>query len=130
MINNGTWQGNLARENEIRTAANGTKVLRNTIAVRRDKDNTDWIDFVAFNKTAELIASYTTKGSQLTISGPIQTGSFDRKDGTKQKTWEVVVNQVGLPPKEQPRAQQEAVEWEQAMRESPTFDIQRDDLPF
>lgn len=100
MINNGTWQGNLARENEIKTTANGTKVLRNTIAVRRDKDNTDWIDFVAFNQAAETIATYTKKGSQLTIGGSVRTGSYDRQDGTKQKTWEVVVNQFGLAPKE------------------------------
>lgn len=116
MINSGTWQGNLARENEIKVSNNGTKVLRNTIAVRRDKDTTDWIDFVAFNQTADTIAAYTSKGSQLTICGSVRTGSYDRQDGTKQKTWEVMVNQVGLPPK--------------AAEPAPAFNIQRDDLPF
>jgi len=74
-------------------AGTGTAVCRFTLAVNRPfkKDETDFIRCVAFNKTAETIGQYLTKGRQIAIAGRIQTGSYDAQDGTKRYTTDVVV---------------------------------------
>ena len=86
--------GRLTRDPELNFAAgSGTAVTRFSLAVTRPfkKDETDFINCVAFGKTGETIAQYLTKGRQLAITGNIRTGSYDAKDGTKRYTTDVVV---------------------------------------
>lgn len=56
------------------------------------KDETDFINCIAFGKTGETIAQYLTKGRQLAVTGSIRTGSYDAKDGTKRYTTDIVVD--------------------------------------
>lgn len=96
-MNNVSLIGRLTKAPELRTAAgNGTAVCRFTIAVNRQfkKDETDFINCVAFGKTAETISQYMTKGRQLGIQGSIRTGSYDAQDGTKRYTTDIVVNNI------------------------------------
>lgn len=74
-------------------AGTGTAVCRFTLAVTRPfkRDEADFINCVAFNKTAETIGQYLTKGRQIAIAGRIQTGSYEAQDGTKRYTTDVVV---------------------------------------
>lgn len=74
-------------------AGTGTAVCRFTLAVTRPfkRDEADFINCVAFNKTAETIGQYLVKGRQIAIAGRIQTGSYDAQDGTKRYTTDVVV---------------------------------------
>lgn len=86
--------GRLTKDPELNYAAgSGTAVTRFNLAVTRPfkKDETDFINCIAFGKTGETIAQYLTKGRQLAITGRIQTGSYDAKDGTKRYTTDVVV---------------------------------------
>lgn len=86
--------GRMTKDPELNyTAGNGTAVTRFSLAVARPfkKDETDFINCVAFGKTGETIAQYLTKGRQLAIVGNIRTGSYDTKDGTKRYTTDVVV---------------------------------------
>ena len=75
-------------------AGTGTAVARFNLAVTRPfkKDETDFINCIAFNKRAEAIAQYLTKGRQLAVTGSIRTGSYDAKDGTKRYTTDIVVD--------------------------------------
>lgn len=75
-------------------AGKGTAICRFTLAVNRMKkdDGADFINCIAFGKSGETISQYVTKGQQLAISGRIQTGSYDAKDGTKRYTTDVVVD--------------------------------------
>ncbi|MGL4108340.1 single-stranded DNA-binding protein [Clostridium sp. LP20] len=85
--------GRLTKDPELRFAAgSGTGVTRFTVAVTRPfkKDETDFINCVAFGKTAETIAQYLTKGRQIALTGNIRTGSYD-KDGEKRYTTDVNV---------------------------------------
>lgn len=94
IINKVILIGRLTKDPELNfTAGTGTAVTRFTIAVTRPfkKDETDFINCVAFGKTGETIAQYLTKGRQLAITGNIRTGSYDAKDGTKRYTTDVVV---------------------------------------
>ena len=87
--------GRLVKDPDLRFAAGtGTAVCRFTLAVSRPfkKDETDFINCIAFNKTAETIAQYLTKGRQLALEGRIQTGSYEGKDGVKRYTTDVVVD--------------------------------------
>lgn len=87
--------GRLTKDPELNFAAGtGTAVTRFTLAVTRPfkKDETDFINCIAFNKRAEAIAQYLTKGRQLAVTGSIRTGSYDAKDGTKRYTTDIVVD--------------------------------------
>ncbi len=87
--------GRLTKDPELRFAAgSGAAVCRFTVAVNRQfkKDETDFINCVAFGKTAETIAQYLTKGREIAVSGSIRTGSYDAQDGTKRYTTDVAVD--------------------------------------
>ena len=87
--------GRLTKDPELNFAAGtGTAVARFNLAVTRPfkKDETDFINCIAFNKRAEAIAQYLTKGRQLAVTGSIRTGSYDAKDGTKRYTTDIVVD--------------------------------------
>lgn len=87
--------GRLTKDPELNFAAgSGTAVTRFSLAVTRPfkKDETDFINCIAFGKTGETIAQYLTKGRQLAVTGSIRTGSYDAKDGTKRYTTDVVVD--------------------------------------
>lgn len=86
--------GRLTRDPELRFAAGtGNAVSRFSLAVTRPfkKDEADFINCVAFGKTAETISQYLTKGRQIAITGSIRTGSYDAQDGTKRYTTDVAV---------------------------------------
>ncbi len=86
--------GRLTKDPELRYApGSGTAVCRFTLAINRQfkKDETDFINCIAFNKTGEAIAQYVTKGRQLAVAGSIRTGSYDAQDGTKRYTTDVIV---------------------------------------
>ena len=73
------------------------KYTRFTLAVNRtyvNEDGTrpaDFISCVAWNKLAEVMNEHLKKGSQIGVSGKIQTGSYDRQDGTKTYTTDIIV---------------------------------------
>lgn len=81
------------------TPGSGAAVTTLTLAV--DKYNTktgqkeaDFVPVVIWGKQAESTANYMSKGSQMAISGRIQTRSYDAKDGTKRYVTEVVATEV------------------------------------
>lgn len=86
--------GRLTKDPALTFAAGtGKAVCKFTLAVNRafKKDEADFINCVAFGKTAETIAQYIQKGREFAIAGSIRTGSYDSQDGTKRYTTDVVV---------------------------------------
>lgn len=86
--------GRLTADPQLRYAqGSGTAVCKFTLAVNRPfkKDETDFINCIAFNKQGEAIAQYVTKGRQLAVTGNIRTGSYDGQDGVKRYTTDVIV---------------------------------------
>ena len=87
--------GRMTKDPDLNFAAGtSTAVCRFSLAVKRPfkKDETDFINCIAFGKTGETIAQYITKGRQLAVTGSIRTGSYDAKDGTKRYTTDIVVD--------------------------------------
>lgn len=76
------------------SAGTGNAVAKFGIAVARMKkdDGADFLNCVAFGKTAETIANYLVKGNPILIEGYIKTGSYDAKDGKKVYTTDIIVN--------------------------------------
>ena len=96
-MNNVCLMCNLTKEPVVKEY--GTKkaeglCARITLAVRRSADDTDFINCVAFGKTAEMIDSYVAKGDKIAIEGRIQTGSYEDKDGNKHYTTDVIISRV------------------------------------
>lgn len=86
--------GRLTKDPELKyTPGDGTAICRITVAVARafKKDETDFINCVAFGKTGETIAQYFTKGRQIALAGNIRTGSYQAQDGTKMYTTNVII---------------------------------------
>lgn len=98
-MNKSILMGRLTREPEVRKS-NETTISRFTLAVDRrfkrdgDEQNADFINCVAFGKTAEFIENYGHKGTKFVVEGRIQTGSYTNKDGVRVYTTDVVVEQV------------------------------------
>lgn len=86
--------GRLVKEPELRYTEANTAIMRNTIAVSGRKGRTDFISFVAWGKVAETICNYIKKGNRFGIVGRIQTGSYDRSDGSKNYTTDVIVEKI------------------------------------
>jgi single-strand DNA-binding protein len=93
--------GRLTADPELRfTPGSGAGVTTITLAVDKYNSKTgqkeaDFVPVVIWGKQAENTANYLTKGSQVAISGRIQTRSYDAKDGTKRYVMEVVADQFG-----------------------------------
>ena len=74
----------------------GNKVYTKfTLAVDRMGDGADFIDIIAWEKIAETVVKFTSKGRQIAVFGRIQTGSYE-KDGVKRPTFDVVATEVQL----------------------------------
>ena len=94
--------GIFTRDPEIKysTGENATATARFSLAVNRRFKNkegnydADFINCVAFGKTAEFIEKYFTKGMAIGITGRIQTGSYTNKEGQKVYTTDVVVEET------------------------------------
>lgn len=86
--------GRITKDLELRYTQNSNKAnLKFQVAVNRSKEETAWINCEAWEKCAENINKYFSKGKQIGITGHIATGSYDDKDGKKVYTWAVVVDE-------------------------------------
>ena len=67
-----------------------------SLAVRRDEENTDFIDCTAFGKTAEFIEEYLSKGNRIAIEGSLQKSSYEDKEGEIHYQTKVIVQRQNL----------------------------------
>lgn len=94
--------GRLTRDPEVRytQGENSSAIARFSVAVNRRFKNAegnydaDFINCVAFGKSAEFIEKYFRKGMAIGLTGRIQTGSYTNKDGVKVYTTDVVVEEA------------------------------------
>lgn len=121
--------GRITKEIELKKTPNGKSVVSFTIAVTRDKENTDFINCVAWNTTADLLHTYCGKGSMVGIQGKIQTRNYDDANGKKIYITEVLADRIEF---------LDTKKKEEPVKESqPTYTYQKselnlnnDDLPF
>lgn len=89
-------QGRLTKDVELRYTKSNTPVASFTLAVdRRGKDEgTDFINCVAWNKSAEFVSKYFSKGNEAVVDGRLQMREWTDKDGNKRVSAEVVADNV------------------------------------
>ena len=118
--------GNLVANPELKTTSNGISVTSFRIAVkRRATEETDFIDIVAWRKTAEFIVKYFQKGSPILVRGTLQTRTWTTTDNQKRHTVEVIADDVSFVGKKEER-QTPNYESKGEFEELPP----EDDLPF
>ena len=93
-------QGRFTKDPELKTLDGGNKVVAFTLAVERNRTNkdgnkdTDFIDCVAWGKTAEFICKYMAKGSAATVDGELRVREWKDKNDNNRRTVEVLVGDI------------------------------------
>ena len=92
--------GRLGQDPEVRYFESGSCVVKFSMAYDeykgKDKDSvTHWLNFEAWGKTAEVVANYCKKGSQLAVEGEVITSTYE-KDGATRKNVFTKVSKVHL----------------------------------
>lgn len=101
MLNKVILMGRLTRDPEIRYTQNNTPVASYSIAVDRnyskDQDKqTDFIDIVSWNKSAEFVSKWFKKGSLIVVVGRLQVRKWQDKDGNNRISYEVISEEVSF----------------------------------
>lgn len=91
--------GNLTKDPELTTTANGINFCRFGLAVRRDyqqngENETDFFNVIAWRNLAENCYKYLKKGSKIAISGTIQIRTYNSQSGEKKSITEIIADNV------------------------------------
>lgn len=102
MLNVVAIMGRLVADPELRTTQQGTNVCTFRIACERsyskpgEQRQADFVDVVAWGKTAEFICKFFQKGSMIAIDGSLQTRNYQDKQDNKRTAVEVVANNISF----------------------------------
>lgn len=127
--------GRLTQDPQTQTLDSGTTLCRFSIAVNRTysrdgETQADFINIVAWNATAQNCGKYLVKGSQVAVSGSIQTGSYER-DGVRRQTFDVRADQVEFLSRPNANGQpQQASPAKKSIDQLTEVDSGDDDMPF
>lgn len=140
--------GNLGRDPEFKHLASGDAVCSFSIACSESwkdkatgerKEKTEWVNISIFGKLAEIAGQYLKKGSQVFLSGKLQTRKWKDKDDNDRYTTEVVCHEMkmlggkpadGAQGGSQPAPRQAPPAGAPANKPKPSFDDLGDDIPF
>ncbi len=140
--------GRLTRDPELKYTPNGTAVATFSLAVNRkfNREETDFIDVVAWRQSAEFCANYGSKGRLTMVEGRLQVRTYETQEGQKRKVTEVVADELKFLDKtgtgqssgggNPAAARKENNEWEDLGREVRLEDIdmidkpEEDEIPF
>jgi single-strand DNA-binding protein len=87
--------GRLTKDPEVSyTQTTNKMVARFTLAVNRRKEGTDFINIVAWEKSAEFVSKYFKKGQQVAIVGRLQTRDYEDTQGKKHYVTEVITEET------------------------------------
>ena len=99
-MNNCTFIGNITKDIELRYAQEGKMAIaRFNVALNRDfkkngESSADFINCIAFGKTAEFIDKYFSRGKKIGMIAHVQTGNYKNKEGNTVYTTDFVVDKV------------------------------------
>lgn len=137
MVNNVVLIGRLTRDPELRKTQSGESVVSFNLAVNRkyNKDETDFVNCVAWKHSADFMAKYLDKGSLISVEGRIQTRNYEDKTGNRVYVTEVVANSVQSLESRKEREEANTYDngYDNKVEEEfggQTFDIDSSDLPF
>lgn len=132
-INNVVLSGRLTKNVEVRMSQNNKKYCQFTLAVDKyvnGEQQADFINCVAWEKTAEILSLYTSKGSKVNVVGSIQTRNYQNSNGQTVYVTEVLVQQVELLERKKEEKQQDSIYNNPVDDGGYTMNIDSEDLPF
>lgn len=97
--------GNLGQDPEVKYMPSGGAVCNVNMATNKKwtdrntgerREATEWHRLVAFNRTAEIMAEYCHKGSEIFVKGELRTRKWETQNGDTRYTTEVVVQELKL----------------------------------
>jgi single-strand DNA-binding protein len=90
--------GRLGKDPEMRTSADGVLIANVSLATESfgKEKQTEWHNLVAFNKAAEVMQKYCTKGDQIYIEGSISTEKWKDKEGNQRSIVKIIVGRLTL----------------------------------
>ncbi len=100
MLNRVVLVGRMVRDPELRRTPNGAAVVSFTLALNRPftsqsgEKETDFFNCVVWNKPAENVAKYCSKGSLVGVDGQLRSRQYENQNGQKVNVVEVVANSV------------------------------------
>lgn len=147
MLNLTILEGRLTRDPELRKTQSGIALATFTVACDRPRkkdaeQQADFINVVAWRKSAELLSNYFHKGDAVQVQGRIQTRTYDDKNGNKVFVTEVVAYNINFPitskngnnrsnsSTNKATAQNSAPAVEDPFVDTNSVEISDDDLPF
>lgn len=94
--------GNLGADPEMRFTANGRSVANFNVACTRrfttrdgeQREDTEWVRIVCWERLAELAGQYLSKGRSVYVEGRLQTRQWEDREGNSRWTTEVVANDI------------------------------------
>lgn len=130
--------GRTTRDIDLRRTGNGTAVASFTLAVNRDfktqdGQEADFIQCVAWKKTAELLEQYVHKGDRIALNGSIRTRNYEDSHGRTVYVTEVLVNHVEFletKNREQSNYNNNGYTDSDNFNDNENFELEKDDLPF
>lgn len=136
--------GRLTKDPELRTTQSDKQVASFTLAVDKFGEGADFINCIVWGKQAENLCKYQSKGSQIALSGRIQTRNYEDAKGNKQYVTEVITDSIEyLGTKKETATEYDAVQNVRREQSSPFeefgnsiksegngIEIQPSDLPF
>ena len=96
--------GNVGNDPEVTTLDNGTKVVNLSLATSETYTNkegekvtsTEWHRLVFWNKTAEIVEKFVTKGKQIAVEGKLRTTKSENKDGVTMYNTKINCHEIVL----------------------------------
>lgn len=85
--------GRLTSDPEITYTQDQMMIAKYTLAVNRLREGADFIRCVAFDKRAQFAEKYLNKGTKIIVSGRIQTGKYDDRNGVTHYTTDVIIDE-------------------------------------
>lgn len=133
--------GNVGNDPEIRTLGENVKVASFRIATTErytdrngeKKENTEWHQISAWNKTADIVERLVKKGSKVFVEGKITTRKWTDKDGNERQSTEIRAEGIQLLGKKEESTQAKLAPAEEspALRQLKADDDNPEqDLPF
>ncbi len=104
-INKVILVGNLGNDPEVRATTSGSRVATISVATTeawtdktsgQKQEKTEWHRVVFFNRLAEIVEQYLTKGSQVYVEGRLQTRKWQDQNGQDKYTTEVVASEMQM----------------------------------
>lgn len=131
-MNKITAVGRIVAEAEVRFTSGGDLVASFRLASDvgyGDKKTTNWFSCQVWGKRAESIAQYLAKGSQVTVFGSLTMREWTNKEGVKQLSPDIRVDEIVLPPKSESVPTQKPANSAKQKSAEPFADMS-DDIPF